>query len=168
MSVAILWRTEAVAAQTRYAVIANLMAHDVKFEIRNSKFEIAVIRCFPLTGRLHQIRVHLAALGHPILGDPLYRGEGEVYKKMVAGTVTPEDRASLGFPRLALHAEAIEFQHPITGEALRAEAPLPEEMEGFLRAAQNGAPSRLRREGIVSGRRPAVGDERQEERIHQI
>ena len=50
---------------------------------------------FPETGRLHQIRVHFAAIGHPLLGDPLYTGEGEIYKRMIAGKCTEADRLSL-------------------------------------------------------------------------
>ncbi|MFA5976205.1 MAG: RluA family pseudouridine synthase [Elusimicrobiota bacterium] len=92
----------------------------------------ALVRAFPQTGRLHQIRVHLAAIGHPVLGDPLYIGKGEVYLKMIQGTATEADRASLGFPRVALHAAALTFQHPITGLPLRVEAPLPEEMRAVV------------------------------------
>jgi 23S rRNA pseudouridine1911/1915/1917 synthase len=94
--------------------------------------DISVARIFPETGRLHQIRVHLAAIGHPILGDPLYTGTGEIYRKMVSGHATAADRASLGFPRVALHAAALRFPHPTTKRELRVEAPLPEDMENLI------------------------------------
>lgn len=92
----------------------------------------SVVHCFPKTGRLHQIRVHLAALGCPILGDPLYTGEGEIFRKMIDGTVTAADRAALGFPRVALHAAALTFLHPVSKEAMRVEAPLPADMRAFV------------------------------------
>jgi 23S rRNA pseudouridine1911/1915/1917 synthase len=92
----------------------------------------SVVRVFPKTGRLHQIRVHFAAIGHPLLGDPLYTGEGEIYQKMVAGKCTDEDRASLGFPRVALHAGALTFPHPVSNRELRIEAPLPEDMKSLI------------------------------------
>jgi 23S rRNA pseudouridine1911/1915/1917 synthase len=98
----------------------------------------SVVRVFPETGRLHQIRVHFAALGHPLLGDPLYTGAGEIYIKMVKGTCTTIDRASLGFPRVALHAASLSFPHPITQQELRVEAPLPPDMEALIRHTTGG------------------------------
>ncbi len=92
----------------------------------------SVVRVFPETGRLHQIRVHFAAIGFPLLGDPLYTGDGEVYQKMVAGTATPSDRDALGFSRVALHASALQFAHPMTQSDLRIEAPLPQDMDRLI------------------------------------
>ena len=92
----------------------------------------SVVRAWPETGRLHQIRVHFAAAGHPLLGDPLYTGAGEVYRKMVAGESTEADRRALGFPRTALHAAALHFAHPVSGAALCIEAPLPSDMANLL------------------------------------
>jgi tRNA pseudouridine32 synthase/23S rRNA pseudouridine746 synthase len=63
----------------------------------------------PVTGRSHQLRVHLMAIGCPILGDPLYASEAQ---QAMA-------------PRLMLHAQAIEIPHPATGQAMRFEAPCP-------------------------------------------
>src|SRR5206468_1956519 len=103
----------AVAAVTRYSLVSS-SADDGG---------ASIVRVFPETGRLHQIRVHFAAIGHPLLGDPLYTNEGEIYKKMIAGKCTDADRAALGFPRVALHATALTFPHPITGEKRRVEAP---------------------------------------------
>jgi len=95
-------------------------------------FERSIVRVFPKTGRLHQIRVHFAAIGHPLLGDPLYTGDGEIYKKMIQGTLTETDRAGLGFPRVALHAAALTFWHPVLKSELRIEAPLPEDMQCLI------------------------------------
>lgn len=84
----------------------------------------ALVLCRPKTGRLHQIRVHLMHLGHPILGDLLYGGDGSLYLKAVAGSLTAEDRAAAGAPRQMLHARSLSFKHPLTGESLTVSAPL--------------------------------------------
>jgi 23S rRNA pseudouridine1911/1915/1917 synthase len=75
------------------------------------------------TGRRNQIRVHFAEAGHPVLGDPRYQTE------LAAHPRWPHER-------LALHARLLGFEHPITHEALRFEAPLPAEIDEFLRAAK--------------------------------
>lgn len=106
---------DAVPAVTRYEVI------------RQSK-TVTVVRAWPQTGRLHQIRVHFAALGYPLLGDPLYTGNGEIYARMVAGEDVTRLRQSLGFPRVALHATAITFLHPMTRQPQHIEASLPADM----------------------------------------
>lgn len=66
------------------------------------------VRLMPLTGRSHQLRVHMAALGHPILGDPLYASG-----------------VAQAFPRLMLHAESLRFRHPDSGKSLTFSAPCP-------------------------------------------
>ncbi len=78
----------------------------------------------PRTGRTHQIRVHLAALGHPVVGDTLYGAPG----KLRLGEMEGETLA-----RTFLHAAALEFRHPRTGQELNLAAALPEELEMFLR-----------------------------------
>ena len=75
------------------------------------------IQCRLETGRTHQIRVHMAAQGHPVLGDPVYGGQRK------------------GFPELAgqcLHARRLSFQHPRTGRRLTVECPLPDSFQGVL------------------------------------
>jgi len=127
----------AVPALTRYRLLSPIISTFCSEQTEQSSASFSpskssVVRVFPMTGRLHQIRVHMAAIGHPILGDPLYTGTGEIYQKMTAGTVTSGDRASLGFSRVALHAAALSFPHPVTRQELRIEAPLPEDMEQLL------------------------------------
>jgi 23S rRNA pseudouridine1911/1915/1917 synthase len=84
------------------------------------------------TGRTHQIRVHLTALGHPVVGDRIYGGIGRIRS---IGDV--EVRARLkAMERQALHACRLGFTHPLTGEAMRFTSPLPEDMASlcaFLR-----------------------------------
>ncbi len=88
----------------------------------------ALLRVRIHTGRTHQIRVHLASLGHPVVGDTLYGGGR-------AGQVPEPLRAALStIDRPALHAAALAFDHPLSGERLRFETPLPEDVERLLLA----------------------------------
>jgi 23S rRNA pseudouridine1911/1915/1917 synthase len=90
---------------------------------------VILLRCRLLTGRTHQIRVHLQAAGMPIVGDPLY---GEPRWK---GIRNPEIAAACrDFPRQALHAWRVAFVHPVTGESLEIVAPLPDDLAGLLAA----------------------------------
>jgi 23S rRNA pseudouridine1911/1915/1917 synthase len=75
------------------------------------------------TGRRNQIRVHFAEAGHPVLGDPRYRPQAARHRHWP-------------YKRLALHARLLGFEHPVTGEALRLDSPLPAEMERFLAAVR--------------------------------
>jgi 23S rRNA pseudouridine1911/1915/1917 synthase len=91
----------------------------------------SVVRALPRSGRLHQIRVHLAALGHPILGDKLYCGDGAEYLKAVAGTLAPADISRLGARRQLLHARTLRLTHPVGGASLVIHAPLPTDFENI-------------------------------------
>ncbi len=76
---------------------------------------LTLLRCRLGTGRTHQIRVHLAAIGHPVAGDPAYG-----------------DHTDLGLTRPFLHARRLELDHPVTGEHLEFESPLPPDLEDLL------------------------------------
>jgi len=84
---------------------------------------VTLIRLFPETGRTHQLRVHLAALGHPIVGDQVYGSPSALR------THAPIIRT---FPRQALHAESLEICHPVTGAALTLAAPYPADFAQLL------------------------------------
>ncbi len=100
-----------------------------RYEVKKTWDDAAVVHAFPETGRLHQIRVHMASIGHPLLGDLLYQGTGAAYLKMVQKKLTPEDVQASGFSRLALHAYQLTFPHPLTGKTHRITAPLPQDMK---------------------------------------
>lgn len=87
------------------------------------------LECRLETGRTHQIRVHMAHLRHPILGDPLYGGA----LKLPKGAAEETAATLRGFRRQALHAETLEFRHPVNGEAVRCTAPLPQDMQTLLK-----------------------------------
>ena len=89
----------------------------------------SLLECVLATGRTHQIRVHLASIGHPLVGDPVYlRRVPGAAKGLAAG---PRG-ALLDFPRQALHAARLGFAHPRTGAALSFEQPLPEDFATLL------------------------------------
>lgn len=91
----------------------------------------ALIDCRLETGRQHQIRVHLAAMGCPIVGDKLYGPDPELFARGADGVLTDEDRELLELDRHALHASVLAFEHPITRERITIEAPLPDDLATF-------------------------------------
>ncbi len=94
-------------------------------------FEAAAARltCRLATGRTHQIRVHLAARGHPLIGDPVYLRR---IPAMAARFDPVRRRAMLDFPRQALHAHRLGFRHPRSGAMLSFETPLPADLADLL------------------------------------
>ena len=98
-----------------------------RFGAKQSGDEVTLVEVQPQTGRTHQIRVHLASLGHPVLGDEAYGGR----KVCVLGDMAIE--------RPMLHARTLGFTHPATGQSLEYAVPPPADMERLL--------ERLRRAG---------------------
>lgn len=102
-------------AVTHYRVLARFRAH--------SHLQVNLE-----TGRTHQIRVHMAHIHHPLLGDPVYGGR----LRMPAGASAALQSALRAFRRQALHALRLQIVHPATGEPLAWESPLPEDMQQML------------------------------------
>src|SRR4029077_16835976 len=105
--------------RTRMAVTADGRASVTGYRVRERFSGWALVQLRPVTGRPHQIRVHLDAIGHPVAGDPVY------------GTGTSR-RGPDGLARLFLHAWRVELTSPSRGELIRATAPLPAELEAVL------------------------------------
>ncbi len=110
-------RSDGREAITHYRIARRFRAH-------------TLVRVELETGRTHQIRVHLAHIGYPVVGDPVYGGR----RRLPAGA-SPELVAELSaFPRQALHAARLALEHPGSGRALAWEAPLPEDMSRLIEA----------------------------------
>jgi 23S rRNA pseudouridine1911/1915/1917 synthase len=117
------------AAVSHYEVVKRL-------ENRFGKFTLVKVRIE--TGRTHQIRVHMASIGHPVVGDTLYGGAGQLTDQVASQAAVSKaarrksepERLKLG--RNFLHAARLEFVHPKTGNLLELEASLPAELEAFL------------------------------------
>ncbi|MGU3400342.1 RluA family pseudouridine synthase [Brucellaceae bacterium D45D] len=101
-----------------------------KFGARADATALAsLVECRLETGRTHQIRVHMAHLGHPLIGDMDYGGS---YKTKANKLPDPLKEAVQNFPRQALHARILAFIHPATGELMRFESPLPADMNHLV------------------------------------
>jgi 23S rRNA pseudouridine1911/1915/1917 synthase len=104
---------------TRMTITAEGREARTGYELRHrytQPVEVALLECKLETGRTHQIRVHLAAIGHPIVGDPRYRGA----------------RTKFPMTRPFLHAQRLAFDHPVTGERVSFDAPLPPDLDATL------------------------------------
>lgn len=117
------------SAVSHYEVVQRLANRFGKFTLLRVRIE---------TGRTHQIRVHLASIGHPVVGDTLYGGAGQLTDQVAAQAAQSKaarrkaDPERLKLGRNFLHAARLEFPHPKTGKLLQLEAPLPEELKSFL------------------------------------
>jgi len=86
--------------------------------------DAALVECRLETGRTHQVRVHMASIGHPLVGDPIYSRSGKTHGKLLK---------ELGFLRQALHAAELGFTHPVTKHKLSFSSPMPPDMQELKR-----------------------------------
>lgn len=112
---------------------------DKRFAIAGKEEVASLVECRLETGRTHQIRVHMAHIGHPLIGDPEYGGAFRTKANRL-----PEPLRSLasGFPRQALHARLLAFRHPATGEAMTFETDLPPDMAELVAGFEGLSPKR--------------------------
>jgi 23S rRNA pseudouridine1911/1915/1917 synthase len=126
------------AAISHYEVVRRLATRFGRFTLVRVRIE---------TGRTHQIRVHMASIGHPVVGDSVYGAAGQLVDQVASNVIVsraarrnaPAERLRLG--RNFLHAARLEFPHPITGKLLELEAPLPSELQEFLVRLENATPT---------------------------
>lgn len=95
---------------------------------------LSLVECWLETGRTHQIRVHLAHAGHALVGDPTYGGRRKLAQTAITDTAA---QAVRDFPRQALHAQVLGFVHPVSGESLRFEADIPQDMADLIALLQS-------------------------------
>ena len=117
----------------RQAVVWNEGRHAITRArvLEDFKGAASLMECWLETGRTHQIRVHMAYAGHGLIGDQTYGGKRRLPEKLFGPQAA--DLAN-SFPRQALHAATLGFEHPVTGEELEFESPLPADMAGLLDA----------------------------------
>ena len=113
-------RADGRPAITHYRVVKRFRAH-------------TLVRAELETGRTHQIRVHLAHVGFPVVGDPVYGGR----KRVPAGASPALVAALAGFKRQALHAAHLKLEHPVTGREVEWDAPLPPDMARLIEVMEN-------------------------------
>ena len=118
------------AAVTHYRVARRLDTKFGKFTLLDVKID---------TGRTHQIRVHVAAMGHPVVGDTMYGAPGEMRESNTPPSRKkrePDGAPGIGLGRNFLHAAELEFRHPRTGQIVALKSELPEELREFLRKVE--------------------------------
>jgi len=108
------------SAVSHYDVVRRISTRFGKFTLVQVRIE---------TGRTHQIRVHMASIGHPVVGDTLYGASGQITEQNIP---RKQEATKLRLGRNFLHAAKLEFEHPSTGKLLNLEAKLPQELEEFL------------------------------------
>ena len=114
------------SAVSHYEVVRHLTTRFGKFTLVRVRIE---------TGRTHQIRVHMASIGHPVVGDTLYGAAGQLAEQAAGRTQGEKLRLGRNF----LHAAWLEFVHPTTGKAMQVEAPISPELEQFLVHIERGS-----------------------------
>jgi 23S rRNA pseudouridine1911/1915/1917 synthase len=121
--------------------VAGGRAAVTRWEVAERLAGATVLRLFPKTGRTHQLRVHLAALGHPIVGDAVYGGR----QQRARGVSDAVAAALAACPRQALHARRLRFRHPRHGRDVEISSTLPDDLRRVIDAvrAADATPKKL-------------------------
>jgi 23S rRNA pseudouridine1911/1915/1917 synthase len=110
--------------RTKMAVVSNGKPARTHYRVIERFNDCTLVECALETGRTHQIRVHMASIGHPLVGDPVYGGGAS---RVPAGPA---------FSRQALHARRLELVHPLSGKSVQWKSEVPEDMAGLIAAAR--------------------------------
>jgi 23S rRNA pseudouridine1911/1915/1917 synthase len=102
------------------------------YRVLRSTADFSLLEVRPKTGRTHQIRIHMAAIGCPLVGDKLYGLDERIFLHQLAGTLDDGHRAALVLDRHALHAHRLTFHHPMLARELTLVAPLPPDMAALV------------------------------------
>ncbi|RMG18176.1 MAG: RluA family pseudouridine synthase [Deltaproteobacteria bacterium] len=105
---------------------------EVRRRYRCGERRFALLECRLESGRQHQIRAHLSAVGLPIVGDKIYGPDEQIFVRFTEGAMTEADAERLLLPRHALHAASVDFPHPFEERRVHVEAPLPTDLQRFL------------------------------------
>lgn len=124
----------------RVAAPGKGLEAQTRIEVEDRAEGYALVRCHLLTGRQHQIRVHLASRGTPVVGDRLYGPDDELHRRGADGKLSASDLELLEMPRQALHAARYALPHALTFEPLDIRAPLPRDMVEFWRRVSGRDP----------------------------
>ncbi|MGE5236554.1 MAG: RluA family pseudouridine synthase [Acidobacteriota bacterium] len=119
----------------RMAVVEGGRAARTLWQVRERFDGVTLLECRLVTGRTHQVRVHMAHVGHALVGDPLYAGRQ--WRNLGNQELAARCR---DFPRQALHAWRLSITHPATGEPMTFEAPLPADLQELLAPLRAAAP----------------------------
>lgn len=118
----------------KIAVLPDGQPSQTEWQVVERHPGYALVRCKLLTGRQHQIRVHLDAIGHPLVGDKLYGSDEELFLRNAKDELTAADRAALGMERHALHNHRLAWTSPANGDRREVVCPLAADMRAFLDA----------------------------------
>ena len=103
-----------------------------EYEVLKTAGELSLVQLYPRTGRQHQLRVHLAHLGHPIVGDKMYGHDKSLFLDYLSQGPTTEIALRAGHFRHALHAHKLEFVHPFTNQNFSVQSNVPKDMKLLL------------------------------------
>jgi len=117
--------------RVKMCVTADGLPAQTRFVTLETRGEVSLVEAWPRTGRQHQLRAHLGALGHPVIGDKLYGPDPGLFLEYLETGWTEALAARLPLPRHALHAHTATFPHPGTGEEMTLTCPLAEDLQNF-------------------------------------
>ena len=116
----------------KMAAVARGLPSRTGWRVVERRAGCTLVACRPHTGRQHQIRVHMEAIGHPLVGDKLYGPDEAYFQRAADGTLSDEDLDALELPRQALHNHRLVFTSPSRGERVEVISPLARDMARFL------------------------------------